>query len=146
MIYFAIVNINGVHIHQVIRQHQLSESISVHYILSCNSWEEEYKSVIKRMAETTNTGKRRLTGSRSNPFSIASQLAGTRQPGEILDEQEYQRLPSMIVVETNTAFWMVEVLSFGNVMRYCNSQVPIVSRSMLYRDIYKLLYCRLFFF
>jgi len=102
--------------------------------------------VIKRMAEATNTGKRRLTGSRSNPFSIASQLAGTLQPGEILDEQEYQRLPSMIVVETNTAFRMVEVLSFRNLMRYCNSQVPIVSRSMLYRDIYKLLYCRLFFF
>jgi len=45
----------------------------------------------------------------------------------------------MMVVETNTAFRMVEVVSFRNLMRYCNSQVPIVSHSMLYRDIHKLL-------
>jgi len=50
----------------------------------------------------------------------------------------------MMVVETNTAFGMVEVVSFRNLMRYCNSQVPIVSRSMLYCDIHKLLYRRLF--
>ena len=108
------------------------------------SREEEYKSVIKRMAEATTTGKRRRTGTGSNPFTISSQLAGTRQPGEIFDEQEYRRLLAMMVVETNTAFRMVEVVSFRNLMRYCNSQVPIVSGSMLYRDIHKILYRRLF--
>ena len=49
-----------------------------------------------------------------------------------------------MVVETNTAFWRIEVVSFRNLMRYCNSQVPIVSRSMLYRNIHKLLYRQLF--
>ena len=108
------------------------------------SREEEYKSVIKRMAEATTTGKRRRTGTGSNPFTISSQLAGTLQPGEIFDEEEYRRLLAMMVVETNTAFRMVELVSFRNLMRYCNSQVPIVSRSMLYRDIHKILYRRLF--
>ena len=108
------------------------------------SREEEYKSVIKRMAEATTTGKRRRTGTGSNPFTISSQLAGTRQPGEIFDEEEYRRLLAMMVVETNTAFRMVEVVSFRNLMRYCNSQVPIVSRSMHYRDIHRILYRRLF--
>ena len=108
------------------------------------SREEVYRGVIKRMAEATTTGKRRRTGNASNPFSISSQLAGTRQPGEIFDEQEYRRLLAMMVVETNTAFRMVEVVSFRNLMRYCNSQVPTVSRSMLYWDIHKILYRRLF--
>ena len=52
------------------------------------SREEEYKSVIKRVAEATTTGKRRRPGTGSNPFSIASQLAGTRQTGEIFDENK----------------------------------------------------------
>ena len=100
--------------------------------------------MIKRMAEATTTGKRRRTGTVSNPFSISSQLAGTRQPGEIFDEQEYRRLLAVMVVETNTEFRMVEVVSFRNLMRYCNSQVLTVSRSMPYRDIHKILYRRLF--
>ena len=106
------------------------------------SREEVYKSVIKRMADATTTGKRKRTG--ATPFTIATQLAGTRQPGELFDEQEYRRLLAMMVVETNTAFRAVEVVSFQNLMHYCNAQVPIVSHSMLYRDIYKLLYRRLF--
>ena len=108
------------------------------------SWKEDYKSEIRRMAEATTTGKGRRTGSGSNPFSISSQLAGPGKPGERFDKQEYQRLLDMMVVETNTAFWMVEVVSFRNLMRYCNSQVPIVSCSMLYCDIHRILYRRLF--
>ena len=106
------------------------------------SREEDYKSLIKRMAEATNTGKRKRTG--TSPFTIASQLAGTRQVGEIFDEQEYRKLLAMMVVETNTSFRTVEVDSFQNLVRYCNSRVPTVTRPMLYRDINKLLYRRLF--
>ena len=49
-----------------------------------------------------------------------------------------------MVIEKNTSFRTVEVDSFLNLMRYCNSRVPIVTRSMLYRDIHELLYRRLF--
>ena len=104
--------------------------------------EEEYKSVIKRIADSTTTGKRKWTG--SSPFTIASQLAGMRQPGVIFEEHESRRLLANMVVETNTAFRTVEVDSFQNLMRYCNGQVPLVSRSTLYRDIHKLRYRRLF--
>jgi len=106
------------------------------------SREEEYKSVIKRIADSTTTGKRKRTG--SSPFTIASQLSGMRQPGVIFDEPEYRKLLAIMVVETNTAFRTAEVDSFRNLMRYCNGQVPLVSRSTLYRDIHKLLYRRLF--
>ena len=106
------------------------------------SREEDYKSVIKRMAEATTTGKRRRIG--TSPFTIASQLSGARQVGETFDEQEYRKLLAVMVVETNTAFRTVEVDSFRNLMRYCNSRVPMVTRPMLYRDIHKLLYRRLF--
>ena len=81
------------------------------------SREEEYKSVIKRMADATSTRKRRRTS--SNPCNIASEQAGTRQAGEIFDEQEYQRLLAMMV-ETNTALGTVQGDSFRNLMRYCN--------------------------
>ena len=104
--------------------------------------EEDYKSIIKRMGEATAKGKRKRSG--TSPFSIASQMAGTRQVGELFDEQEYRKLLAQMVVETNTSFRTVEVDSFRNLMRYCNSRVPIVTRSMLYRDIHKLLYRRLF--
>lgn len=108
------------------------------------SRKEDYKSVIKQMAEATTTGKHRCTRTDSNPFSISSRLAGTWQPGEIFDQQEYRHLLAIMVVETNTAFGIVEVVSFRNLLRYCNSQVPIVSCSMLYRDIHKILYRQLF--
>jgi len=88
--------------------------------------EEEYKSVIKRIADSTTTGKRKRTG--SSPITIASQLSRMRQPGVIFDEHEYRILLAIMVVETNTAFRTVEVDSFQNLMRYCNGQVPLVSR------------------
>ena len=109
------------------------------------SCEEGYKTIIQELMEESMvkaTGKRKQSG--TSPFTIARQNAGARAFGQTFEAKEYRCLLARMVVETNSSFRIVEAKAFHNLVRYCNSRVPIITRSTLHRDIQHLLYKQLF--
>lgn len=95
--------------------------------------------MVEEMVETTRAmGKHKRSG--TSPFTIARQNAGARTAGQMFEEKEYRRLLASMVLETNSAFRIVEAKAFRNLVCYCNSRVPMITRPTLCRDIQNLLY------
>lgn len=59
----------------------------------------------------------------------------TRAPGAKFEEEQYRKLLASFIVETNSAFRIVESQAFNNLIQYCNAHIKPISRQTAARDI-----------
>lgn len=101
-----------------------------HKNLPSNAREEEEH--ISKLGRPT---KRQQT--EVNPWTTAA-TCHSRKPGEKFVPDIYQELLITFVVQTNSPFSIVESKSFRQLLQYCNSQCPKISRRTVTTDLQKL--------
>jgi hypothetical protein len=68
------------------------------------------------------------------PWLLATKAtSGHRPPGESFNKK-YRKLLAAFIIETNSAFRIVESTGFNN-LQYCNAQAELISRHIVLRDI-----------
>jgi hypothetical protein len=72
----------------------------------------------------------------NTPWSLATKArSGHRPPGESFNNKKYRKLLAAFIIETNSAFRIVESTGFNNLIQYCNTQAELISRHTVLRDI-----------
>ncbi|KAH0604042.1 uncharacterized protein H6S33_007073 [Morchella sextelata] len=72
------------------------------------------------------------------PWTQAEAAQRARKPGEVFDNDQYRELLVSFLVETDSAFRLVEAKSFRRLVQCCNSNCPLISRRTVMEDLQKM--------
>jgi hypothetical protein len=97
---------------------------------------EEAAYLHKHQKQHNDSGTLQSKSSLDNPWSRAAAAKNSgRLLGEQFCEKTYRELLAAFIVETNSAFSLVESTTFHKLIRYLNSAAPLLSRRTLVKDI-----------
>jgi hypothetical protein len=74
--------------------------------------------------------------SEDTPWSLVTKArSGHRPPGESFNNKKHRKLLAALIIETNSAFRIVESTGFNNLIQYCNAQAELISRYTVLRGV-----------